>query len=127
MSETSSEDYLVRAEEHLERVYASWDAPTDWGALTIFGFYCVEAAVMAATSHSGLPNTRNHREKAKLAQRLHKAYNLPDVSSLLKTLNVARKAAAYGDVEAPELDAQDLLVEIETFVDSVRDLVRQGA
>ena len=126
MSEQNPEGYLEFAEEHLRRVRAAWDTPTDWATLTIFGFYCVEAAVMAAAGHFGLPSTRNHREKAKLAQRLHEEHNLPDVSSLLITLNTARKAAAYGDVDAPELDAEDLVTEIEAFVNSFRDLVRQG-
>lgn len=124
MSEQSPEDYLERAEEHLKRVHVAWSDPTDWAMLTIFGFYCVEAAVMAAAGHSGLPSTRNHYEKVKFAQQLHKQHNLPDVSSLLRTLNVARKAAAYGDIEAPELDAEDLAAEIEVFIGSVRNLVR---
>jgi len=37
----------------------------------------------------------------------------------LRDLNDARKAAAYGDMERPELDAEDIASQIETFVDAV--------
>jgi hypothetical protein len=39
------------AEEHLKRVQAAWDDPTDWEDLTMYGLYCVEAAVVAAAKH----------------------------------------------------------------------------
>jgi hypothetical protein len=42
----------------------------------------------------------------------------------LRDLNEARKAAAYGDVEAPEFDAEDLAGEIERYVQAVARLIR---
>ena len=49
MGQAEAQKFLKMAQEHLERVQvASGDDPTDWPDLTIFGFYCVEAAVMAA-------------------------------------------------------------------------------
>ncbi len=68
---------------------------------------------MAAASHSGFPQTRQHGEKAKYAQELHKKYGLPNVATFMQHLNVARKAAAYGDIEAPELDAESLVADTE--------------
>jgi hypothetical protein len=56
-------DYLECAEHHLARVQRAKDEPTDWYDLTIYGFYCVEAAVMAAASHVG--STARIRRKRK--------------------------------------------------------------
>ena len=123
MAEQAPEDYLRLAEEHLKRVQTAGNDPIDWAILASFGLYCLEAAVMAAASHSGFPRTRQHGEKAKYAEELHKKYGLPDVATLMRNLNVARKAAAYGDIEAPELDAEGLTADIENYVDAVRNLV----
>jgi hypothetical protein len=38
-------------------------------------------------------------------------------------LNEARKAAAYGDTERPDLDAEDIASEIEAYVEAVGSLV----
>ena len=40
-----AEDKLKLAKRHLERVQAAWDTPTDWDDLSLYGFYCLEAAV----------------------------------------------------------------------------------
>jgi hypothetical protein len=42
---------------------------------------------------------------------------------LLRSLNEARKAAAYGDVEAPDLDAEYIAMEIEAYVEAVAELI----
>ena len=47
-------EFLRRSRNHLERVRDAAPDPTDWFDLTIYGFYCVEAAVMAAASSVGI-------------------------------------------------------------------------
>src|SRR2546427_8014212 len=115
-------DKLRLARRHLERVQAAWDTPTDWDDLSIYGLYCLEAAVEAAATHVGLMTSKKHWEKADIAGELHKTHGLPDVGQLLRDLNDARKAAAYGDVPAPSLDAEDVASEIELYVDAVAQL-----
>jgi len=41
---------LALARHHLKRVLSAWDDPTDWDDLSLYGFYCLEAAVEAAAS-----------------------------------------------------------------------------
>ena len=66
-------------------------------------------------------------EKAAIAGELHKTHGLPDVEGLLNDLNEARKAAAYGDVLAPALDAEEVATEIERYVEAVENfLQKQG-
>jgi hypothetical protein len=114
---------LKVAQRHLKRVLAAWDTPTDWDDLSLYGFYCLEAAVEAAAVHVGITTSRKHWEKADIADELHEKHGLPDVGQLLRDLNDARKAAAYGDVPAPNLDAEDVASEIEIYVDAVRRLL----
>ena len=115
---------LALAERHLERVLRAWLEP-DWDTLVLFGFYCIEAAVAAAAMHFGIETSRKHWEKADVAKRLHKEHELPDVADLLRDLNEARKAAAYGDVDAPEFDAEDLAGEIEEYIQAVAAMIRK--
>src|SRR5437773_10251152 len=114
---------LDLAKGHLERVQAAWTEPTDWDDLSLYGFYCLEAAVEAAALHFGLRTSRKHWEKVDLAADLHNQHGLPDVTELLRDLNEARKATAYGDVALPELDAEDIAVDIERYVHAVAALV----
>jgi hypothetical protein len=114
---------LKVAQRHLKRVLAAWNTPTDWDDLSLYGFYCLEAAVEAAAVHVGITTSRKHWEKADIADELHEKHGLPDVGQLLRDLNDARKAAAYGDVPAPNLDAEDVASEIEIYVDAVTRLL----
>lgn len=116
-------DKLKLARRHLERVLAPWDTPTDWDDLSLYGFYCLEAAVEAAARHVRLRTSRKHWEKAETAAELHKKHGLPDVEQLLRDLNSARKAVAYGDVAAPHLEAEEIASEIERYVDAVAALL----
>jgi hypothetical protein len=111
---------LALAQKHLERVLGAWPDPTDWADLSLYGFYCLENAVEAAAIHFGIKVSRRHWEKADVATELHSQHNFPDVSDLLRDLNEARKAAAYGDVIAPSLDAEDVARRIEEFVDRIK-------
>jgi hypothetical protein len=107
----------------LERVQAAWDAPTDWSDLSLYGFYCLEAAVMAAVAALDWEIKKTHPAKADAAERLHRDRGLPDSSDLLWQLNSARKGTAYGDVDIPELDAESVAVQLEEYVDAVEGLV----
>lgn len=111
----TSLEKLQLAKRHLEKVLVAWDDPTDWDDLSLYGFYCLEAAVEAAALHFGLRTSKKHWEKVDLAEVLHKQKGLPDITDLLKDLNNARKAAAYGDISRPQLDAEDLASEIEAL------------
>lgn len=104
---------------------AAWDEPVDWTDLTIYGFYCLEAAIVAAAMHTGLSFRRTHSEKAKVAEELAVSYDLPDLSDFLRKLNEARKAAAYGDAPLPDLDAEYVAQKIEDYVDAVSALLEE--
>ncbi|MGD0228928.1 MAG: hypothetical protein ABSC19_01050 [Syntrophorhabdales bacterium] len=124
---STASEKLEIARGHLDKVQAAWDEPTDWSDLSIYGFYCLEAAVEAAVLHFGLTTSKKHWEKADNALRLNKMCGLPDVSGLLRDLNDARKATAYGDIQAPDLDAEDIATEIEEYVNAVAALLaREG-
>lgn len=118
---------LAVAMRHLNRVQIAWDEPTDWDDLSLYGFYCLEAAVEAAALHFGLRTSRRHWEKVDTASALHKERGLPDVSDLLRDLNNARKAAAYGDTEVPELEAESIASQIEVYVSAVAALLSEGS
>lgn len=114
---------LELAKRHLERVQSAWTEPTDWDDLSLYGFYCLEAAVEAAALQLGLRTSKKHWEKADLAEDIHKRAGLPDIGDLLRDLNEARKAAAYGDMERPDLDAEDIAYQIEEYVNAVEALI----
>jgi hypothetical protein len=109
---------LILARRHLKRVQAAWDPP-DWLDLAVYGFYCLENAVSAAATHAKLKFAKTHPSKAEAARQLAARHGLPDVSSLLVRLNDARKSVAYGDITMPNLDPQDVAIEIAEYVDAV--------
>jgi hypothetical protein len=114
---------LALAQRHMKRVEASWDDPVDWDDLSLYGFYCLEAAVEAAALHFKIKTSTVHSQKVEVAQRLHHDRGLPDVTELLVDLNGSRKAAAYGDVDAPELDPEEVKSEIAAYVEAVEKLL----
>ncbi len=75
---------------------------------------------MGAARHVGLPIARNHRAKSDLAEVLATEYGLPPIAALMPELNSARKASAYGDTIAPDLDAEDVAIRIESYVRQCR-------
>ncbi len=96
--------------------------------LALYGFFALEAAVMAASAQLGWGTSHNHRAKVEAARRLHVEQGLLDVSVLLAALNVARKAESYGDVDRPEdLEAEDVASTIEEYIERVRDLIERDA
>jgi hypothetical protein len=116
--------HLYLAKRHLEKVRAAWDEPTDWADLAIYGFYCLEQAVLAAATEYGMRGKKQHRDRVQLANRLHKNKGLPDVGNLLTDLHNAQKYASYGDVRAPNLDAEHVAREIEEYVEAVATMIK---
>ena len=116
---------LALAKRHLGRVREAWYDPTDWDDLFLYGFYALEAAVDCACLHFGEPTRQVHWSRVDAAQRLS-GHGLDDVSDLLRDLNEGRKSVAYGDVDLPDLSAEEIAVKIEEYVESISDLVEQG-
>lgn len=85
----------------------------------LYGFYCLENAICAAANHVGIEVKANHRSKAEVAEILKDKYNFPNISELIVKLNDARKAVAYGDIEHPDLDAEDVARDVEEYVYTV--------
>jgi hypothetical protein len=119
---SSARKKIELAKRDLERVQEAWDPP-DWADLSLYGFYALEAAVEAASLHKGMTVRKNHAERVKAAETLHQLHGLPDVSGLLVDLNERRKSEAYGDVDAPDLDAEDVASEIESYIDLVEQML----
>ena len=123
MVQTASDSFHL-ALKHLARVEVAWLEPTDWTDLATYGFYCLEACVVAAVLHLGGQRPDNHRDKVDAARQLASTQGLPDVGDLLVDLNAMRKHEAYGDTEPPEnLDPEDVAISIDEFVESVRRLL----
>ena len=124
MPELSPEEQLNIARGRLERVQVAWYDPVDWADLSNYGLYALEAGVMAAARETGLAVKATHWAKAAAAGELAEAHDLDDVSDLMARLNEARKAANYGDMEAPEPDAEDVAAEVEAYLDAVEALLK---
>lgn len=119
----STNDHLRIARAHLDRVQSSWDPP-DWAILAAFGLYAIESAVMAASKYLKLHDTKTHYGKSDIAAELHTKHGLPEVESLMRDLNDARKSEAYGDIEFPsDLDPEEVATSVETYIDAVEELV----
>ena len=88
---------LELARSHRIRIANAWPDPTDWGDLSIYGFYCLEAAIVAAAMHLDIEIEFTHESKSKAAEVLAQSHDLPDISELLVYLNTARRAIAFGD------------------------------
>lgn len=126
MSKLDAKSLFAVAERHLKRVQAAWDVPTDWSDLSLYGFYCLEAALSAAAAHVSIDVPPLHPKKAEVARLLHERHGLPDIDGLLVDLNQARKGAAYGDVDIPDLDPEDVAINIEAYVEAVRHFIGIG-
>ena len=72
---------------------------------------------------SRLEFKKTHAEKAEIARKLFRSHDLPDVADFLWVLNTARKAMAYGDVGFPVLNAEDVAIKIEEYVEAVSALL----
>lgn len=120
-------DSLEVARRHLQKVEVAWWDPVDWADLTLYGFYCLEACVVAMALHLGQPRPkRTHPAKVALAKDLATSHGLPDIEQMLIALNDRRKFEAYGDIELAdddELDAEDLANGIRGYFEAVEALV----
>ena len=127
MAQTAREALEV-ARRHLEKVDDAWWEP-DWADLALYGFYCLEACVVAAALHLGMPPAkRTHPAKVEQARQLAAVHSLPDIDDLLVNLNDRRKFEAYGDIELPEDedgDAQDVAAEIRAYFEAVEAVLEQ--
>jgi hypothetical protein len=118
----TAQQQLELAKKHLAKVQAAWFEP-QWDDLSLYGFYCLENAVTAAATHAKIPVKKTHPSKADAARELSDKFGLPDVEGLLKDLNEARKSEAYGDIVAPNLDAEDVASDIEKYVEAVEEFL----
>jgi hypothetical protein len=115
---------LRLARQHFDRAEGAAIEPTDWLDLATYGFYALEAAVVAGALHKGYAVKRTHPGKVQAAQWLATEHGLSDVSDLLVDLNTARKSQAYGDIDFPDnLDADDVAQAIGEFLDEIERLL----
>jgi hypothetical protein len=115
---------LELAREQLSRAQVAAFEPEDWAELSIWAFYALENAVIVAADHFHVSWERSHPSKVTVAQELHRSHGLPDVSSLLIELNELRKSEAYGEVQPHRsLAAEDVVIEVEGFIDAVARLL----
>ena len=114
---------LNLARRHLEKLQSSWEDEPDLDDLAFYGLYCLEAAVEAAALHVGIKTEKQHWDKKNAADELYKRHGLPEIGDLLFNLNDTRKAVAYGDVEEPDLDEDNAVVDIENYVQAVEDFI----
>lgn len=122
MTTATAANKLALAEQQLARVQAACDPP-DWADLSNYGFHALENAVDAACLHLGMEVHTNHPARQVAAEHLHREHGFDEVSDLLGDLNETRKSENYGDIEAPELDAEDMAMCIESYVEAVRKLL----
>jgi hypothetical protein len=100
---------LDRAKQHFQRASAD---PEDADEVFVWSFYALENAVVAASICAGAEFAKNHWSKAAAARKLCQKQKLTDVSDLLSDLNEARKGTAYGDVDEPEIEPQDVIDQV---------------
>ncbi len=121
----SPADKMKLARRHLERVQVAWDDPTDWADLSFYGLYALEAAVDAALLFHKKERQPAHWHRVDAAKQLSSEHGLDDVSELIRDLNEVRKREAYGDVIAPDLDAEEVATTIEEYIDAVAAVVEE--
>jgi len=118
---------------NLERARRQWDQalthswePEEPGECVTKCFYAYENAVVAAATALGAKWTKKHYEKAELAKKLFEENKLKNnVSDRLARLNELRKDVSY-DEPGPELaetDLEDLVSDLENFLDEVDELI----
>ncbi len=126
MAQTAT-DSLEVARRHLQKVEDAWWDPVDWADLALYGFYCLEACVVAVALHLGQPRPKSsHRVKVAAAKDFATSHDLPDIEQLLIALNDRRKHEAYGDIDLAdddELDAEDVAIEIRAYFEAVEAMV----
>lgn len=107
---------LDRAKQHFERASAD---PADADEVFVWSFYALENAVVAASICAGTEFGKNHWSKQVAARKLWQKQQLTDVSDLLSDLNEARKGTAYGDVDEPEIEPEDVIEQVGKYIKEV--------
>ena len=65
----TAQEKLALARRHLPKALRAWHDP-DWGDLSLFGFYTLEAAVDLAAIHHGLEPRKQHWARVEMAHEL---------------------------------------------------------
>lgn len=119
---------LALAQAQLERAQVAWWEPPDPADCVTNAFYAYENAVTAAMLAVGRKRTHRHPEKAAIAKELYEENRLKtDLSSLLMTLNDARKDVQYGEpgYQLRQIDLEDLVSDLEEFIDEVEAMLNE--
>lgn len=118
---------LGLARERFARAQVAGLEPEDWAELSMWAFYALENAVVAAADHLHVPWERSHPSEVEVSRTLRGDHGLPDVSSLLIELNALRKSAAYGEVQSPpSITAEAVVGTVEGFIEAVSQVVGGG-
>lgn len=116
----SAREALKRAKLQYQKAQENSDDPDQ---VFVWCFYALENAVVAAATHADEEFQRNHWTKAEAARRLARDEGMTDVSEMLRDLNDARKGTAYGDIEEPEIEPEDVLTEVGDYIKEVENLL----
>ena len=129
----TKKDRLKEANAHLARARNQWNgaavdswSPQEPADCVTKCFYSYENALVAAATALGTAWTKKHYEKADLAKRLFEQNKLKtDIGDVLVNLNELRKDISYGEPgdELSQVDLEDLVSELERFLDEVSELV----
>ena len=126
MSFDEARKALKRAKAQSDKAAVEAWEPAEPGDAVMWAFYAYENAVIAVAELKGIPWEKNHARKAALAKELHAIGTLrTDVSERLRQLNELRKDVAYEEPgpELSELNLEDLIADLERFIDEVEDLI----
>src|SRR5947207_1095088 len=119
---------LMLAQAQLERAQVAWWEPSDPADCVTNAFYDYENAVTAAMLARGRKRTHRHPEKVAMARELYEENLLKtDVSSLLQTLNDARKDVQYGEpgYQLRQIHLESLVSDLEEFTDEVEAMLNE--
>ena len=129
----TKKDRLKEANALLARARNQWNgaavdswSPQEPADCVTKCFYSYENALVAAATALGTAWTKKHYEKADLAKRLFEQNKLKtDIGDVLVNLNELRKDISYGEPgdELSQVDLEDLVSELERFLDEVSELV----
>jgi hypothetical protein len=108
-----------------EATVHAWEPPEPAQCVSLV-FYAYENAVVAAAEAVGYKWKKTHPSKVEIARDLVKHKKLKtDIADRLEQFNTLRKDVSYGEPGAnlQELDLEDVVSDLEHFVQEVEDLV----
>lgn len=119
--------HLDLAKGQCDDATTAWWPPTNAADCVSKSFYGYENAVVAAAIALGIPWKKTHPDKQRIAAELAGNGRVTtDISALLAQLDKLRKDVSY-DEPGPELEAvdlEDLVSELETFLDQVSQVIQ---